>query len=197
MTTAAILAGGRARRLGGFEKGLLPLGGRSFVARQIEVLGGLADRIAIVAGDSDRYGGFGVPVLADVAPGAGSLGGILTALSVADDWVLVLACDMPFVTTPFLGRLVDAAREADVALPRSADGPHPLCACYARTATDPIRRRVEAGLLRVQDALADLRVAEIGGRTLAAFDPDGVLLLNVNTPDDYARALAYHHRTGR
>lgn len=191
MTTAAILAGGHARRFGGRDKGLLTIDGRTVIERQLDALRGVAERVFIVANHDGKYEWLGVPVVPDVVAGAGSLGGILTALTTAgEERVLVLACDMPFVTTPFLRHVLQAGQEADVALPRSADGPHPLCACYAQTCAEPIRGRIEAGALRVQDMLAAMGVREISGTELSAFDPDGLLLLNVNTPDDYARALA-------
>ncbi len=195
MTTAAILAGGRARRFGGRDKGLLTIGGRAIIERQMDVLAGVAERVFVVADDAGPYAPLGLQVVPDVVAGAGSLGGILTALTAAgEEGVLVLACDMPFVTTPFLRHVLEAGPEADVALPRSTDGPHPLCACYAQTCAGPVRERIEAGALRVQDLLATLRVREICGPELSAFDPDGLLLLNVNTPDDYARALARPQR---
>lgn len=195
MTTAAILAGGHARRFGGFHKGLLTIDGRPIIEWQLDALRGVAERVFVVANHAETYEPLGIPVVPDIVAGAGSLGGILTALATAgEERVLVLACDMPFVTTPFLRHVLQAGQEADVALPRSADGPHPLCACYAQTCTGPIRGRIEAGALCVQDALATLCIREICGSELSAFDPDGLLLLNVNTPDDYARALTRPRR---
>jgi molybdopterin-guanine dinucleotide biosynthesis protein A len=63
-----------------------------------------------------------------------------------------------------------------------------LCASYARRTAAHLRACIEAGALRVGDALEGLDVREIGPNELAPFDRDGRLLLNVNTPDDYARA---------
>jgi molybdopterin-guanine dinucleotide biosynthesis protein A len=129
-----------------------------------------------------------VPVLADALPGCGSLGGIYTAVADAGGPVLVLACDMPFVTAPFLARLIEAGREADIAIPRGLDGYQPLCAAYALSCAGPLRTRIEHGALKVVDLLADVRVRELGPDEIAPFDPDGLLLLNVNTADDLVRA---------
>ena len=79
--------------------------------------------------------------------------------------------------------------DTDAAVPRDARGPHPLCASYHARLAARSETRIDAGALRVIDALADLEVRDIGPDELAPFDPDGRLLLNVNTPDDYARAL--------
>ncbi len=76
MQTAAILAGGRARRLGGRDKSRLVVGGRTILERQLDVLRRLVPRIVIVANAPEQFADAGVPVLADAVPGCGSLGGI-------------------------------------------------------------------------------------------------------------------------
>ena len=188
MHSAAILAGGRARRLGGRDKSRIVVGGRTILARQLEVLRRLVPRVVIVANDPEAFADAGVPVLPDAVPGCGSLGGIYTALAAAGGPVLVLACDMPFVTEAFLARVVAASRDVDVAIPRGRDGYQPLCASYGPACEEPLRRRIEQRALKVVDLLADVRVREIGPDEIATFDPDGVLLLNVNTAADVARA---------
>jgi molybdopterin-guanine dinucleotide biosynthesis protein A len=189
MQTAAILAGGHARRLGGLDKSRLVIGGLTILQRQIALLEGVLDRVVVVVADGpERFADAGVPVMVDARPGCGSLGGIYTAVAGADGPVLVLACDMPFVTAPFLARVLKAGREADIAIPRANDGYHPLCACYGPACAAPIRRRLDAGTLKVTDLLGDVRVRELGPAELAPFDPEGLLLLNINTPDDLARA---------
>ncbi|MGH9346964.1 MAG: molybdenum cofactor guanylyltransferase, partial [Vicinamibacterales bacterium] len=104
--TAAILAGGRARRLGGVDKSALVVGGRSILDRQVAVLRSLTPHILIVASEEDRFRDAGVRVVRDRIPRAGSLGGLYTALVVAPtEQLVVIACDMPFLTAPFLSRL--------------------------------------------------------------------------------------------
>ncbi len=186
--SAAILAGGQARRLGGVDKSALAVGTSSILDRQLSLLRALTPHILIVAGDASPAAD--VPVVADRIPGAGSLGGLYTALMDAPtDQVLVIACDMPFLTAPFLMRLAARGVDVDVAVPRSAAGRHPLCASYARSVAGHLKARIEHGHLRVREALDGLNVRELGPEELAEFDPDGLLLLNVNTPDDYAKAL--------
>jgi molybdopterin-guanine dinucleotide biosynthesis protein A len=154
------------------------------------VLRAITPHILIVGGNSAQGQAAGVPVVADRIAGAGALGGLYTALVEAPtDQVLVIACDMPFVTAPFLSRLAELGAEAEAVVPRDADGPHPLCASYARRVADRLKTRIEAGALRIIDALDDLDVRELGPDELLPFNQDGRLLLNVNTPDDYRRAL--------
>ncbi len=193
MVTAAILAGGRARRLGGRAKAILPVGDRPILARQLQALEAVTDRVIIVANQPEVYRGAGVPVIADLVPDRGALGGILTALAASErDRTLIVAADLPFLTASFLAHLVDTAETtgADLVIPRTPDGLQPLCAVYARSLLDTIRQRVDAGNLKVVDLAGGARVHEIGPEEIAKYDPDGVLFFNVNTPDDYARALA-------
>ena len=190
MCTAAILAGGRARRLGGRSKALLSIGDRRIIDHQIAVLRTVADELAIVATDTDRYSALGVPVWADLIPDSGPLGGIYTALvNATSSHTLVVACDMPFVTASFLKYLVRVGQDVDVAIPRTTDGHQPLCACYAGTCASVIRHHIESGTLKVTDLLSEVSVHEIGQAELEPFDPDERLFFNVNTPDDYARCL--------
>jgi molybdenum cofactor guanylyltransferase len=194
MWTAAILAGGQARRLGGLDKSALAVGTsdpRSILERQLAVLRGLTPHIMIVAREDAPPRDVPVPVVHDRVKGAGALGGIYTALMDAPTGqVVVIACDMPFVTAPFLAHLASLGADpaAEAVVPRDAQGRHPLCASYRRSAAAAVKLRIDAGRLRVLEALDDLTVRDVGPDELAPFDPDGRLLLNVNTPEDYTRA---------
>ena len=199
MSTAAILAGGRARRFGGRPKLLLPLGGRRIVERLLVALRAVADQVFIVANDCDTYAGLGVPVHPDVLPGAGPLGGVHAALRASGaSRTLVLAGDMPFVNTSFLEYLLELASPAvDVAVPRTRDGYQPLCACYRESCIPVLERRVATRTLQMSAAVQEMRRHEVGADELEPFDPHGTLFFNVNTPADHARALAlaaYHDR---
>jgi molybdopterin-guanine dinucleotide biosynthesis protein A len=77
MWTAAILAGGRARRLGGLDKSALPVGERSVLDRQLGMLRALTPHILIVGRDDLSYREAGVPVVVDRIAGAGALGGLI------------------------------------------------------------------------------------------------------------------------
>jgi molybdopterin-guanine dinucleotide biosynthesis protein A len=194
--TAAILVGGRAHRLGGLDKSRLEVAGRTILDHQLDALGAVVDRVVLIGGADAPSSRPGVEMVADIRPGCGSLGGIYTALHVAAGPVLVVACDMPFLTAAFLAYLRDALGSSDAAIPRTADGAHPLCAAYALSCLVPVERRIEAGRLKVIDALAGLRVREIGPHEIEPFDPDGLLLMNLNTPDDLSRAGARVGRSG-
>jgi molybdopterin-guanine dinucleotide biosynthesis protein A len=195
---AAILAGGRATRLGGLDKAGLLVGGRRIVDRQLEVLRQFTPELAIIANDPARYGDVGVPVVPDAVAGAGPLGGLYTALTHVDaSCVLIVACDMPFLSLAFLQHLVRRVGEADVAIPKTEDGYHPLCAVYARTVLPAVRARLAAARLDMVGLVREVRAAEIGPEELAAFEPGRVMLSNVNTLQDLRKACAWADRNDR
>jgi len=186
--TAAIIAGGHARRYDGRDKSRLIVEGRPIIVRQVEVLQRVADTIVVIASDADRFADLGLPVHGDRIAGKGAMGGVYTALEVADtDRVYVVACDLPFLDAPLLHHLGDLAAGGDAAWVRTPQGAEPLLACYRRRAREPIRAAIEAGRLKLADLASILHVAELEGEALARFGDATRLVANVNTPDDYAR----------
>jgi molybdopterin-guanine dinucleotide biosynthesis protein A len=184
---AAILAGGRARRMGGVNKETLRIDGVRIVDRQLAVLRQVADPIFVVSNDPDRFADLDLRVVPDAIPDAGALGGIYAAIVASPrPRTMVVACDMPFLSVMLLQRL---AREssADLVIPRSERGYEPLCAAWSARAAPVLRRRIESGLLTVAAAVEDLQVEAVGPEFLASCDPRGLLFVNVNTLHDYER----------
>jgi molybdopterin-guanine dinucleotide biosynthesis protein A len=185
---AAILAGGRARRLGGANKATLVVGGAPIVDRQLEALREVVNAIFVVGSDDRTWAERGLAVVPDAIPDAGALGGIFTAITQSpSDRTLVVACDMPFLSAALLRRMA-AVERADLVIPRSARGYEPLCAIYSRACAADIRARIARGALEASVLPEGVRVAELGPEILAPYDPDGLLFVNVNTPHDYERA---------
>jgi molybdopterin-guanine dinucleotide biosynthesis protein A len=186
MWSAAILVGGRARRLDGRDKSALVVDGVPIIDRQVAILRGRARDILLVGSRG------AVPAsctaVDDLTPGAGALGALVTALTAAPtDRVLVLAGDMPFVTAPFVEFLAAVAPDARAVVPVSGGRWHPLCAMYARASRLDLSAAFDAGERTVRAAVAALGPRLIGDDDLAPFDADGRLLANLNTPDDLAR----------
>lgn len=189
--SAAVLAGGRGRRLGGVVKPLVAIGGRTILERQTAVLTRLGVTPTVVAPDAAPFASSGLAVTADVVD-AGALGALYTALVVAPTpYVLVIAGDLPFVTAPFLAALLEGRHAADTVIPAPGGRLQPLCAVYATTAAPVLATAIDAGRLRVTEAVAPLRMCVLDDTALAAFDTDGRLLLNVNTRDDEAAARRF------
>src|SRR3954471_14781173 len=133
MASAAILVGGGARRFGGRDKSALVVGGRTILERQLDAIAPITDDLILVTGgasgvrrvDHTDAGGSGVSrtgyrVIADRVPDCGPLAGLDAALAAArDDVLILLACDMPFVSCAFLQYLVAQAAGFDAVVPRT------------------------------------------------------------------------------
>jgi molybdopterin-guanine dinucleotide biosynthesis protein A len=133
--------------------------------------------------------------IADVVPGCGPLGGLHAALTHArGDAVFLIACDMPYVTTAFIAYLLQLASEADIVVPRTERGYHPLCAVYTRACLEPVARRLAGGQFRIRELVDDLRARVVTAEEIDRFGHRHRLLANVNTPADHAglEALRSH-----
>lgn len=179
----AILAGGRARRLGGGHKGLVTVGGTAIVARQLTALRALGTRVGecfIVANDADAYAGLGVRVVPDLQPDRGPLAGLEAAFAAAPSaaQLLVFACDLPFIDAR---PLLDAPPAA-VVVARAGAVVQPLHARYARSIVPRLSAQLAADRLRLFELVDALEPRYV--------DVDPRALFNVNTPEDLARAEA-------
>lgn len=191
-----ILAGGRATRMGGGDKGLRLLGGRPLMAHVIDRLAPQAGPLAINAnGDPARLAAFGLPVVADsVAGHAGPLAGVLAGL----DWaaaqgaqaIVTAAADTPFFPRDLTARLREAAGPSGLALAATpdADGKvwqHPTFGLWPVALRDDLRAALEGGLRKIV-AWTDRHGAGNAVFATTPFDP----FFNVNTPEDLAEAEA-------
>jgi molybdopterin-guanine dinucleotide biosynthesis protein A len=194
--SVAILAGGRSRRMGQ-DKALLTVGGRTLLEHVVERVAPVATEVFVVATGRPEYRRFGLPVVDDLLPERGSLGGIYTALLTArNEHCLVVACDMPLLSSPLLSFLASLERDYDALVPRIAGGRggqrgaatlETLHAIYARRAAPVLERRLRSGQLKVADALDGLRLRTVDETELRRYDPELRSFRNVNTPSDLDR----------
>ena len=185
--TGVILAGGRARRMGGQDKGLIPFGGRPLVAWIIEALGPQVGRILINANrNTEAYAALGYPVVADCIAGfQGPLAGIATAMAVAETpWILTLPCDGPYPPPDLAQRLAAALTQADteIAVARDAERLQPVHALLPVALAPSLHRYLAAGERRIDTWYAQHRLA------LADFSDCPLGFVNLNNPED-ARGL--------
>ena len=189
-----ILAGGLSRRMGGGDKGLLALGGETLLARVIARLEPQVAEIALNAnGDTARFEGFGLPVIADsVAEYPGPLAGVLAGM----DWaaarghthIVTAAADTPFFPCDLVPRLMLASENAPIALaatpdPKRGMARHPTFGLWPVDLRDDLRAALGNGVRKVV-AWTDKHGTAVAEFSATPFDP----FFNVNTPDDMARA---------
>lgn len=188
-----VLAGGESSRMG-CDKALLELGGVPMIvrmARLVESVTGAEAGRATIVGEPESYQRLGLRAIRDDWPGAGPLGGIATALRAADrPWNLVVACDLPYLTRAWLEFLIERASgaDADAVLPMNERGAEPLCAMYRKSAEAAVWQALDHGVRKVTDGLAHLRVEYVEQSEWKAFDSDGLLFKNMNSPEDYEAA---------
>ena len=191
MWSAAILAGGRATRFGGRDKGALMVDGQSILDRQIAELTRLTSDVLIV-GSRDRLAAGRARLIEDNLPGRGPLAGLHAALAAASgDAVAVVACDMPHVSAPLLAYLLTLTQDADAVVPRIDGRDHPLCAAYTRLCLGPAETCLVRGALRMTDLLDSVRVRFVSAAEISGFGDHHQLLANVNTPEEYASLEAF------
>ena len=185
--SVAILAGGRSRRMGQ-DKALLPLGGRSVIERIIDRVLPLSDDVTIITDVPDKYCHLGYPMVGDVYPGKGSLGGIYTAIHTAQYLnCVVVACDMPLLNTDLLCYLAGLAPDFDVVVPRIEGFPETMHAVYGKGCLEPIQQRLLADQLKIIGFFEDVRVRYVKCDEVSRFDPNFLSFININTPDDWER----------
>jgi molybdopterin-guanine dinucleotide biosynthesis protein A len=187
-----LLAGGRARRMGGADKGLLALAGKPILAHVIERAAPQVQTLLLSAnGDPARFEAFGLPVAADVIEGqAGPLAGVLTGLEWAAEneceWLASFAVDAPFLPLDLVRRLAAAVtREgADLACAASNGRAHPVFGLWPVALKDALRRAmVEEGMRKVDRWTARYRLASV------AFESEPVdPFFNANRPEDIEQA---------
>lgn len=177
--------------MGGRPKALMALGGRRIVDRVADVLAAVTSDLLLVTNTPELYEPLGIPMVADVFPGGGSLGGIYSGLrAAAGAAAFTVACDMPFLSPAVARLVIDRAGEADVVIPRSGAQLETLHACYAKACLAPMERRLRAGQLKIVGFFDDVRVLEIPESDVARLgDPERVFM-NVNTPEELDRARA-------
>jgi molybdopterin-guanine dinucleotide biosynthesis protein A len=163
----------------GRDKALLPYRGgplAGVVAQAVERAAGSV----VVVGRAELLD---YPAIPDLYPGEGPLGGVLTALvHTSAEWNLIVACDMPAVTAPFLTGLLDRAVQSgrDALIPLGPGGrPEPLCAVYHARARQALEREFARGVRKCMAAVAALDAECCAVAEVAHFQ-------NVNTPEEWA-----------
>ena len=189
-----VLAGGLSRRMGGGDKGLLPLAGRSMIAEVVARLGGQVPRIVVNAnGDPTRFAELGLPVVADTIEGfVGPLAGVLAGLRWTATHVptathiVSVSSDAPLLPADLVANFIAAIGEGQgqIAMARSAGELHPVIGLWPVRLADDLDLALRAGLRKVLHwtdrhgtVAVDFPFVQIGGREVDPF-------FNANTPEE-------------
>ena len=176
----------------GEDKSRLELGGRTFVESAAEALRAVATRVSVVSSRPDAES-HGLTVVPDLRAGLGALGGLHAALkSCRAEWAAVVACDLPFVTCELLARLASVRSGGlDAVAPLQEDGRvQPLCAFYrARACAERVDELIRTDELRPRVLLSRVRSRLVAFEELRGLEGSRRFFLNVNTREDYARAM--------
>jgi molybdopterin-guanine dinucleotide biosynthesis protein A len=188
-----VLCGGQSRRMGRC-KATLPFGGEVMLVRVLRLLGEVVEPCVVVAAPSQELPPLPpeVQVIRDRAEGRGPLEGLFCGLSALDQRVeaaYVTACDVPLLQPSFVRRLTELLRDDDVVVPVDGQFQHPLAAVYRTRLVDTIASLLAQDELRMVSFYDRVSTRRVDANALRDVDPDLLSLMNINRPEDYARAL--------
>lgn len=188
--SVVVLAGGKSSRMG-TDKAFVPILGRPLIEEVLARITGLGAETLIVTNRPEAYRTLGLPLVADILPAQGALGGIYTAIHAAHSpYTLVVACDMPFLNRDLLAYLISLRAGYDVVVPRLGGIPEPLHAVYGKNCLEPIRRSLESGVRKITAFFPEVRVRYVDEAEINRFDPAHLSFININTPAELAQARA-------
>jgi len=176
-----VLAGGQGRRMGGVDKGLQLLGGKTMIEHVIARLAPQVNEVVINANQNlDRYRQLGYTVAPDVTGGfAGPLAGLQAGMQAARYPLVVTApCDSPFLPADLVSRLAGALGQNQLAVARTGDQPHPVFALVRRNLLGHLSAYLSGGGRKIDAWYASLAVVEV------PFDDEAEAFSNINTREE-------------
>lgn len=184
--TGVILAGGKNSRMGS-DKGLLEVDGKKIIERILDAMKQVADEIIIIS-NGKNYDLFGYKIYSDILKGCGPMGGIHTALSFStNEKNLVVACDMPFLTSGDLKRIINNSSGCEISVPEFEGEVQPLCAVYSTSCRNKFFKLIASGEWKMKQALRHFKTKTI------SFSENP--FQNINTPEEYRgiKQTEYEH----
>lgn len=181
--TGLILAGGRATRMGGIDKGLIVVAGQPMVQHVLQRLAPQVGSLLINANrNQDTYGALGAQVVADRMPEfPGPLAGMASGLAAAEtDWVVTVPCDSPLLPDDLAQRLVTALHRdgADLAVASGEGRLQPVFSLLPVRLLADLEAYLEQGERKIDRWFRRHRMA------IADFNDVPEVFINVNTPDE-------------
>lgn len=188
--TGVLLAGGKSTRMGE-DKRFLPIGGRTLLDRGISAMQGLFQDNCIVIAQDSPFLSATVPVVRDLVPNCGSLGGLYTGLREATSThIFLAACDMPFLNLKLVRYMVSLKEGEDIVVASWNGRLQPTHAIYGRRCLPVLEDMIHRRDMTIQHAFqhASLHVRFITEDHVRMLDPEGLSFININNPSDLAAA---------
>lgn len=192
--TGVLLAGGKSRRMGE-DKRFILLGQRTLFERTCAVLSELFEQVCVVIAQDSPLLQADVPVVRDLIPGCGSLGGLYTGLRWAKtQHIFLAACDMPFLNPHVIRYMVHLKDQVDIVVSRWSTRLQPTHAVYGQNCLPVIEEMMNLHNKKIHSMIdhADLHVRVIAESEIRQIDRDGRSMVNINTPSDLAYARLVH-----
>jgi molybdopterin-guanine dinucleotide biosynthesis protein A/molybdopterin converting factor small subunit len=187
--TAVVLAGGKSSRMGR-PKSLLLFDDEPLIAHIVRALQRMFAETVIVTAPEQELPDLPAILVRDEIAYQGPVGGIYYGLQAASgNFCFVTSCDVPFVNPALISHLASQISDHDVVVPHWENRFQPLHAVYRTSVLPLLKEQLERRELRPVYLFDKVRARKIGEDEIRRFDPEGLSFLNMNTPDDYARAL--------
>lgn len=179
----------------GEDKRFILVGRRTLFERSCAVLCELFEQVCVVIAQDSPSFQAEVPVVRDLIPDCGSLGGLYTGLRMAKtQHIFLAACDMPFLNPDVIRYMVRLKDQADIVISRWATRLQPTHAVYGRDCLPVIEEMMNLHNRKIHSMIDHpaLRVRLIAEREIRQIDHDGRSMFNINTPSDLEQARSVH-----
>ena len=187
--TAVVLAGGKSSRMGR-PKSLLPFDGEPLIVQIVRALKQMFAETVVVAAPDQELPDLPAVLVRDEVAYQGPVGGIYYGLKAAGgEFCFVTSCDVPFINPALISHLTSQISRYDVVVPFWEDRFQPLHAVYRTSVLALLKEQLDRGELRPVYLFDKVKTCKIEEAAIRRFDPEGLSFLNMNTPDDYQRAL--------
>jgi molybdenum cofactor guanylyltransferase len=189
--TSLILCGGKDKRFGSCKATAI-VGGKRIIDRVIERLSPLSSEILVITSLEKRD----IPIddrariVIDKYPSKGPLGGIYSGLLEAKtDLAIVVGCDMPFINTHLMRKMLGIIDSYDAVIPTlGKEMREPLHAVYTRACIPAIKAHLDNDNLSIFQGLSDLKIRYLDREEFISIDPQMLSFFNVNYPNDLEKA---------
>ena len=187
--TAVVLTGGKSSRMGR-PKALLLFDGEPLIVHLVRALKRMFAETVIVAAPDQQLPDLPATLVRDEVAYQGPVGGIYYGLKAASgEFCFVTSCDVPFLNPALISYLTSQISDYDVVVPFWENRFQPLHAVYRTTVLPLLKGQLDRGELRPIYLFDKVQTCKVDEDVIRRFDPEGLSFLNMNTPDDYERAL--------